>query len=108
MKGHIRERSPGHWAVVLDTRDPVTGKRKRRWHSFRGTKREAQIECARLISELQNGTYIEPNKISLAQFLDHWLKDVKPRVSPKTFERYEQVCLKNIAPLLGAVPLTKI
>ena len=22
MKGHIRERSPGHWAVVLDVRDP--------------------------------------------------------------------------------------
>ena len=22
MKGHIRERSSGHWAIVLDTRDP--------------------------------------------------------------------------------------
>ncbi len=42
MKGHIRERSPGHWAIVLDVRDPATGKRKRKWHSFRGTKREAQ------------------------------------------------------------------
>jgi hypothetical protein len=27
MKGHIRERSPGHWAIVLDVRDPQTGKR---------------------------------------------------------------------------------
>jgi hypothetical protein len=56
MKGHIRERSPGHWAVVLDVRDAATGRRKRRWHSFAGTKREAQIECARLISELNGGT----------------------------------------------------
>jgi hypothetical protein len=55
MKGHIRERSPGHWAVVLDVRDAATGRRKRRWHSFAGTKREAQIECARLISELNGG-----------------------------------------------------
>ena len=23
MKGHIRERSPGHWAIVLDVRDPA-------------------------------------------------------------------------------------
>jgi hypothetical protein len=23
MKGHLRERSPGHWAIVIDTRDPV-------------------------------------------------------------------------------------
>jgi hypothetical protein len=29
MKGHIRERSPGRWAIILDTHDPGTGKRKR-------------------------------------------------------------------------------
>ena len=50
MKGHIRERSPGHWAIVLDVRDPATGKRRRKWHAFAGTKRQAQIECARLIA----------------------------------------------------------
>jgi hypothetical protein len=32
MKGHLRERSPGHWAIVIDVRDPATGKRK--WHGF--------------------------------------------------------------------------
>src|SRR5262249_18739455 len=46
MRGHIRERSPCRWAIVIDGRDPATGKRKRRWHSFRGTKREAQVQCA--------------------------------------------------------------
>jgi hypothetical protein len=46
MKGHIRERSPGHWAIVIEVRDPQTGERKRKWHSFKGTKREAQSECA--------------------------------------------------------------
>ena len=50
MKGHIRERSPGHWAIVIDVRDSQTGERKRRWHSFAGTKRQAQLECARLLT----------------------------------------------------------
>ena len=36
MKGHIRERSPGHWAIILEQRDPATGKRKRKWHCFHG------------------------------------------------------------------------
>ena len=49
MKGHIRERSPGHWAIVLDVRDPATSKRRRKWHAFAGTKRQAQNECARLM-----------------------------------------------------------
>jgi integrase len=94
--------------IVIDLRDPATGKRRRKWHSFAGTKRQAQVECSRLISEMQRGTYLEPNKTTVAQFLDRWLEDVKSRVSPKTHERYEQVCHKNIAPLLGAVPLPKL
>jgi integrase len=108
MKGHIRERSPGHWAIVIDVLDPATGKRRRKWHSFKGTKRKAQDECARLISELQHGTYIEPNKITVAEFLDRWLADAKIRVSAKTYERYEQLCRKNIVPLLGKALLSKL
>jgi integrase len=108
MKGHIRERSAGHWAIIIEMRDPETGRRKRKWHSFSGTKREAQIECARLISEVKVGTYIEPSKTTLAQFLDRWLDDVKSRVAPKTHERYAQICRKNIGPLLGAVALAKL
>jgi hypothetical protein len=108
MKGHIRERSPGHWAIIVDVRDPATGKRRRKWHSFAGNKRQAQIECARLISEMQRGSYLEPSKTTVARFLDRWLADVKPRVSLRTFERYEQICHKNIVPLLGAVPLARL
>ena len=73
MKGHLRERSPGHWAIILDIPDPKTGKRRRKWHSFKGTKRQAQIESARLISVVQAGSYLEPSKITLATFLARWL-----------------------------------
>ena len=108
MKGHIRERSPGHWAIILDQRDPATGNRKRRWHSFLGTKRTAQIECARLVSELKSGTYLEPSKITVAKFLDRWLTTMKANVSPRTYERYEEIIKKNIMPLLGSVVLSKL
>jgi integrase len=108
MRGHLKERSPGHWAIILDVRDPQTGKRKRRWHSFAGNKRAAQIECARLISELQGGTYIDPSKMTVAAFLDKWLDYTAARVSPPTHERYAEICRKNIVPLLGAVRLTKL
>lgn len=108
MKGSIRERSPGHWAIILDQRDPATGKRKRKWHSYKGTKRQAESECARLITEMGGGGYVEPSKVTLLQFLDRWLKHIKPNVSPRTHERYEQIATKNIAPLLGAKILSKL
>jgi hypothetical protein len=48
MRGHLKERSPGKWAIVLPVRDE-TGRRRRKWYSFRGTRREAERERARLI-----------------------------------------------------------
>jgi len=108
MKGHIRERSPGHWAIILEQRDPATGRRKRKWHSFKGTKREAQSECAKLVTEMKSGAYVEPSKVTLSQFFERWLKHIKPNVSPRTHERYEQIATKNIVPLLGAKTLMKL
>jgi integrase len=108
MRGHIRERSPGRWAIIIDLCDPVTGRRRRKWHSFKGTKRAAQIECARLISERQGGSYIEPAKLTLRQYLEKWLTFKQPNVSPRTFERYSELALKNIVPLIGNVMLTKL
>lgn len=108
MKGHIRERSPGHWAIILEQHDAATGKRKRKWHSFKGTKRQAQVECARLISAMKGGSYLEPDKTTLAAFLDRWIDHIKAHVSPRSHERYADLARKNIAPLLGGVALNKL
>ena len=108
MKGHIRERSPGRWAIVIDVRDPQTGRRKRRWHSFQGGKREAQIERSRLISELKGGSYIDPSRLTVAAFLDRWIEHMQGQVSPRSHERYAEIARKNIAPLLGGVTLPKL
>ncbi|WOH47658.1 tyrosine-type recombinase/integrase [Bradyrhizobium sp. sBnM-33] len=108
MKGHIRERSPGRWAIVLEVRDEATGKRKRRWHSFKGTKRQAQDECARLITELKNGNAIEPNKATVAQFLGRWLDHIKTQVTPKSHERYAGIVNQNLIPALGSHRLNKL
>lgn len=86
MKGHIRERSPGHWAIVLDVIDPASGKKKRKWYSFKGTKRQAQDECARLITASSNDAYIiEPSKVTVAEYLSRWLAHVETQVSPSSY-----------------------
>ena len=79
MKGHVCEKVQGFAAIGTPLkstrRDPATGKRKRKWHTLEATgKRQAQIECANSISAIEGGTYIEPNKMTLAQFLIRWLR----------------------------------
>jgi integrase len=108
MKGHLKERSPGRWAIVLEQRDPATGKRKRKWHSFKGTKRQAQTECSRLITTMNAGMYLEPSKTSLAEFLERWLEGIKSQVSPRTHERYCEIARKNLSPLLGGALLSSL
>jgi integrase len=106
MKGHVRERGAGNWYAVIDLRDTATGKRKRKWHSLDAKgKREAQIECAGIISSIEAGTYLEPDKTTLAVFIQHWLNDVKSRVSPRTVESYTQIARSNIIPMLGGIIL---
>src|SRR5262245_53554588 len=106
MKGHIRERSPGRWAIVIDAH--VNGERKRRWHSFQGTKRQAQIECARLISEIQNGATVEPSKITVDEYLARWLDHMATQVSPSSHATYTTMMRAYVVPALGSMRLGKL
>jgi integrase len=111
MKGHVRERpeGSGNWYAVVDIRDPSTGKRRRKWHSLNASgKRQAQVECAGIISAIDGGIYLEPDKTTLAQFLTRWLKHIKANVSPRTHERYSEIANKNISALIGASILTTL
>jgi hypothetical protein len=90
MKGHVRERGAGNWYAVIDARDPLTGARKRKWLSLPSAtgKRQAQIECARLISEAQTGGLsLEPAKTTLSDYLERWLDYARPNISPRSHER---------------------
>jgi len=107
MKGSLRERSPGHWAIILDNRD-AQGKRKRVWHSFAGTKRQAQVECARLVAELRSGGAVDPNRITVAAFLDRFERDfVAINAGARTVERY-RAALAHVRRHLGDNQLQKV
>jgi integrase len=108
MKGHIRKRGKS-WAVVFDLGRDASGKRRQKWHSVPGTRRNAERELARLLNELNTGAYVEPARMTFSEYLDRWLADyAKPKVSPKTFERYQEMIDGHIRPALGAYLLPKL
>jgi integrase len=106
--GHMVERSPGKSSIVLSVKDATTGKRRRQWHSFQGTKREAAQERVRLLAAINQGTALEPNKTPLAKYLEQWLGHIRASVSPRTAEDYQGVIARHLAPELGNVILTKL
>ena len=109
MRGDIKKRAKGSWSIVIDLGRDATGKRKQKWTTLRGTKKEAQAELTRLLNEINTGEYIEPSRMLVSEYLKRWLKDyAEPSVSPKTNERYAQIIRDNINPTLGNYQLSKL
>jgi integrase len=107
--GHIRRRGERSWELKFDLgTDPLSGRRKTAYHSFKGTKRNAQIELTRLIASAADGNYVDPSKLTLAEFLDRWEGWAATQVSAKTLERYRQLAAHQIRPHLGASRIQRL
>ncbi len=110
MSGSIRRRGVGSWELKFDLgRDPATGKRETRYHSFKGGKRGALAELTRLTAEALRGTYVDATSETVGGFLDRWDRDwASTNVSPKTAERYCGLIGKQIGPHIGNRPIQKL
>jgi len=76
MSGHIQRRGERSWRLKFDIgTDPLTGKRRIRYHTFKGSKREAALELARLVSANASGDYVDPSRATVNEFLDRWERD---------------------------------
>ncbi len=63
MKGHIRKRSKNSWTIVYDLPvDTLTGKRRQKTQTIKGTKRNAERVLREILISLEQGYYIKPNK----------------------------------------------
>jgi len=106
-EGTIYHRADGRWeAKVTVGYDPGTGKPKRQCVYGR-TRSEVAEKLARILDEIHQGIYTQPEKITMGQWLNTWLAG-KKRIRRSTWESYEMMIRLHIRPALGNVPLRKI
>jgi integrase len=110
MAGSVIKRGEKSWRLKYDAgRDPVTKKRRTRFVTFKGTKREAELKLAALITEYTSGASVDPSKITVSEFLVRWQSDFAAvHVTPKTAERYGQLIRRQIVPHIGQQLLQKL
>jgi integrase len=110
MTGHISKRGKKSWELKFDiSPDPLTGKRRTRRHTVRGSRRDAEIKLAALVTENATGQYVDTSKTTVAEFIERWRRDwAESHVSPKTYERYSELLLNHVASRLGKLPLQKL
>ena len=116
MRGHIRDYQlkggEKRWAAVVyrGKRVAKDGKLQDAYRWIRGfrTQKAAQNELTKVLRSIDEGTYAESSKQTVAEYLERWLGTVKPNLEAKTFERYKEIVDLNINPRLGAIQLTKL
>jgi integrase len=108
MKGTVIKRG-GSWSVVLEVGRDANGRRIRKWHSGYRSRKEAERARVELLASLNKGTYVAPNRLSLASFLvDEWLPAKRTTIKETTLALYELHVTKYIVPRLGGVPLLNL
>jgi len=112
MRGSLRQRGAGSWLLTLEfgyRRDSATGKttRARKFITFRGTKREAESKLNDLIADVQHDTFIEPDKRTVAEWLDTWvdLAIKPPQRTHRAYDTYKSVIKLHLKPAFEHVRL---
>ena len=91
MQGHIhkRVRTDRHgketvrWYVVVDLGFDHEGRRRQKWHGGFRTRREAEAARAKLVTDVNTGSYVVPGRTTLGEWIrDSWLPMTEPRVKP--------------------------
>ena len=106
--GSIRQRPDGKWEGRYTLgRDPGTGKQIQK-SIYGATQREVLDKLTAIRAGLNSGTYTEPSKLTVAQWLDIWSAEYLNGVKPSTKSSYITASNIHLIPALGAVKLQSL
>lgn len=107
--GTIRKRADGRWKARFTVGfDPGSGKQVQK-SIYGKTQKEVREKLAQVTTELDEGTYMEPAKDTVEEWLDTWMETyVRYSVKPYTVDAYKRNCDNYIKPALGKVRLSAL
>jgi integrase len=110
MRGCIVKRSKHSYSIKVSMgKDAKSGKYKYQWTTVKGTKKDAEKRLGEILYQIDNGSFIKPDKTTLGEYLERWLQDyVKPNLSPRGFERYASIIRQHLIPEMGNIILTQL
>lgn len=71
------------------------------------TRKEVAQKLASLQQSVRLGNLVRPTKLTVAEYLDHWIKAQETRLRPKTLRGYNQL-IKLALPMLGSLRLSNV
>ena len=109
MAGSIEKRGKNSYRLTVSEGFDLNGRPMIHRKTIHGTKKEAEVELAKFVTEVQNGLVIDGKSLKFSEFVDVWKRDYGSKeLAPTTYKRYCRMLETRILPYFGHFYINKI
>ena len=109
MAGSIEKRGKNSYRLTVSEGFDLNGKPMIHRKTVHGTKKDAEVELAKFITEVQNGLVIDGKSLKFSEFTEIWKRDYGSKeLAPSTYKRYCRMLETRLLPYFGHFYINKI
>ena len=109
MAGSIEKRGKNSYRLSCLAGYNLQGKPIKKTKTVHCTKKEAEIELAKFVADVQNGMVIEGKSLRFSEFTEIWKRDYGSKeLAPSTYKRYCRMLETRLLPYFGHFYVNKI
>src|SRR4051812_27224105 len=99
-RGSVKQEANSTWRFTVDVAPLGAPRNQVKRRGFR-TKRDAQDALTRLLADVQEGSFVEADKITVAAYLADWLDGLERRgLRPTTIRSYRSNVDAHVRPAI--------
>ena len=109
MAGSIEKRGKNSYRLIVSEGYDLHGKPMIHRKTVHGTKKDAQVELAKFVTEVQNGLVVDGKSLKFSEFTEIWKRDYGSKeLAPSTYKRYCRMLETRLLPYFGHFYINKI
>ena len=109
MAGSIEKRGKNSYRLSCLAGYNLQGKPIKKTKTVHCSKKEAKIELAKFVADVQNGMVIEGKSLKFSEFTEIWKRDYGSKeLAPSTYKRYCRMLETRLLPYFGHFYVNKI
>ena len=109
MAGSIEKRGKNSYRLTVSEGFDLNGRPMIHRKTIHGTKKEAEVELAKFVTEVQNGLVIDGKSLKFYEFTEIWKRDYGSKeLAPSTYKRYCRMLETRLLPYFGHFYINKI
>ena len=109
MAGSIKKRGKNSYRLSCLAGYNLQGKPIKKTKTVHGSKKDAEIELAKFVADVQNGMFVEGKSLKFSEFTEIWKRDYASKeLAPSTYKRYCRMLETRLLPYFGHFYVNKI